>query len=83
VGSPGRATQIIRGKSSLTRAIRTGVVAVWTGVGQHRFLQSFGAARSKASGWAANGLRMELSGFSTGVLNCITSGQSMCPSEHS
>jgi hypothetical protein len=58
VGSPERDTQITRGKSSLTRAVRTGVVAVRTGVGQHRFLQSFGAARSKASGQATNRLRM-------------------------
>jgi hypothetical protein len=34
---------------------------------------NLGAARSKASERAANGMRTELSGFSTEVLDCITS----------
>jgi hypothetical protein len=39
----------------LTRAIRTGEFTVRTVLGQHLILQSSGAARSEASGWAANG----------------------------
>jgi hypothetical protein len=46
-----------RGNETLTRAVWTGVLAVRTILGQHRFLQSFGTARSKASGQAANGMR--------------------------
>jgi hypothetical protein len=34
---------------------------------------NLGAARSKGSERAANGMRTELSGFSTEVLDCITS----------
>jgi hypothetical protein len=32
-----------------------GVLVVWMVLGQRRFLQSFGAARSEASGQTANG----------------------------
>jgi hypothetical protein len=35
---------------------------------------AFGGVRTDCE-WNANGLRTKLSGFNTGVLNCITSGR--------